>query len=118
MAPDRPPASSRYPCVLPEPADRRGGYPWASRRPSAACLHAGEPYEQAARRRVSEELKVKPTLRWLGRTAMGDDGVTKFVGVVVGEVATTDPQIQDHSHVERLRWAEIDTLKARAVRGR
>lgn len=76
----------------------------------AGYLHAGESYEQAANRRVGEELGVQPQLRWVGRVAMEDDGVTKFVGVFSGEVKATDPLIQNSAHVEGLRWPDIDSL--------
>jgi isopentenyldiphosphate isomerase len=76
----------------------------------AGYLHAGESYQEAAARRVVEELGIEPELEWVGRTAMEDDGVTKFVGMFSGTVAAQDPEIRDLSHVERLRWIRLAGL--------
>lgn len=91
-------------------AQRRHPLRWGSS--VAGYLHAGESYEQAARRRTYEELGIKPSLEWLGRTPMEDEGVTKFVGVFSGHVTADAPRVREPSHVKQLRWISLTALDA------
>jgi isopentenyl-diphosphate Delta-isomerase len=47
----------------------------------AGYMHAGEKYEEAAQRRLFEELGLSTPLTEVGVTRMEDEGVAKFVGV-------------------------------------
>lgn len=80
----------------------------------AGYLHRGESFEVAARRRVREELGIRPALALLGVSEIPEGDATKFVGVFrgSGEGAT----IQDDSHVGELVWwspSEIDEQLSR-----
>ena len=69
----------------------------------AAYLFAGESYESAARRRVWQELGVKPgNLRLVGTVKTRDLGHDKFVGLVTG---VWDGRFHfDHNHIEKLEF--------------
>jgi isopentenyl-diphosphate delta-isomerase len=79
---------------------RHPGY-WGSS--VAAYLFAGESYEAAAERRLSEELGVyNLPLRYVGKTSMVDQGSDKFIGVFA---ATSDgPFHFDKGHIERIEF--------------
>jgi isopentenyldiphosphate isomerase len=51
----------------------------------AAYLFAGESYQEAAERRIREELEIGPRVRPLGKLAMEDEGSRKFVALFEAE---------------------------------
>jgi isopentenyl-diphosphate Delta-isomerase len=76
----------------------------------AAYLYAGETYEQAAERRLREELGVQTRLMWLGKIRMRDGESTKFVGLFVGR-DDLQPRIVEPDHIAEIRYwslAELD----------
>jgi isopentenyl-diphosphate Delta-isomerase len=92
---------------LPANRDRHGGR-WGSS--VAAYIHAGEAPEDAARRRLREELQIAPPLEDLGTLATHDQMSTKFVSIFTTAIGagTVAP---DADHIDALRqWslAEIE----------
>lgn len=81
----------------------------------AAYLHAGESYEQAAHRRLWEELGLRGSVRRVGKTRMEDERSLKFV-----ELYTLDDGpawIREPDHIAELRyWAldDVDRIVAQA----
>jgi isopentenyl-diphosphate Delta-isomerase len=69
----------------------------------AAYLFAGESYQDAAERRLREELGLRGApLTYVGKTSMTDDGAHKFIGVFS---ATYDgPFSFDRNHIARLEF--------------
>lgn len=57
----------------------------------AGYVRAGEGYEEAARRKLWDELHVEAGLDWLGESRMRDEKSLKFVGVYTGRL-TTEPR--------------------------
>jgi ADP-ribose pyrophosphatase YjhB (NUDIX family) len=79
----------------------------------AGYVFAGETYEAAAARRISQELGLRgPALTAIGKTAMIDEGCKKFI-----ELFTTvedGPFEYDLHHIERLEFlALVDVHKLR-----
>ena len=92
---------------------RHPGY-WGSS--VAAYLSAGESYEEAAYRRVAEELGIRNIeLRWLGKTAMLDDECEKFIGVFT---AINDGPFQfDRGHIDALEFVPIPLIHELNIAG-
>lgn len=77
----------------------------------ASYLFASESYQAAASRRVTEELGViAPSLTFLGKTEMMDDGCLKFISIFT--MNYDGPFVLDRSHIE-----EIEFLLPVRVRG-
>jgi hypothetical protein len=68
----------------------------------AGYLHAGETYNEAAHRRLAEELGLETPLSRVGVTMMLDDGVKKFVGVYT--TVSDSPHIAEPEHIARLQF--------------
>ncbi|HET7444155.1 MAG TPA: NUDIX domain-containing protein [Solirubrobacterales bacterium] len=78
----------------------------------AAYLFAGETYEEAAARRLSEELGVQAPLRQLGKLEMRDEQSLKFVSLFLAhsdDVANREPD-----HIAELAFWPLSQLQ-RAV---
>jgi isopentenyl-diphosphate Delta-isomerase len=75
----------------------------------AAYMFAGESYEDAANRRLVEELGVRNVkLRYLGKTSMVDEGCYKFIAIFTG---TSDgPFTFDRTHIERLEFVPLPRI--------
>lgn len=82
------------------PARERHPLKWGSS--VAGYIYAGETYEDAARRRLHEELGLQTSLRAVGVTPMEDEGVTKFVGVFV--TIADRPQIEEPDHIAAIEF--------------
>jgi len=69
----------------------------------ASYLFASETYEEAARRRVNEELGVSaPVLSFLGKTEMMDDGCLKFISIFT--MRYDGPFSVDRSHIQKIEF--------------
>jgi 8-oxo-dGTP pyrophosphatase MutT (NUDIX family) len=86
---------------------RHAGY-WGSS--VAGYLHSGEQYDEAARRRISEELGIyEARLELIGKTVMDDEGSQKFI-----EVFTTvhdGPFRYDRRHIDRVEFLPIPVIR-------
>jgi isopentenyldiphosphate isomerase len=69
---------------------------------AAGYIYAGETYEDAAKRRLREELGLETQLQAVGVTPMEDDGVTKFVGVFV--TVANDPRVREPDHIGAIEF--------------
>ena len=78
----------------------------------AGYLHAGEACDEAARRRLAEELGLQAPLSRVGVTMMRDDGVKKFVGVYTTN--SDSPRIAEPEHIEELRFVPTEDEIGRA----
>jgi isopentenyldiphosphate isomerase len=87
---------------------RHAGY-WGSS--VAGYLHSKEGYEEAAKRRISEELGINEApLELIGKTVMDDEGSQKFM-----EVFTTvqeGPFDYDRRHIEEVEFLPIRVIRA------
>lgn len=81
----------------------------------AAYLHAGESDDDAARRRLTEELGLAATLAELGRLVVRDGRSHKLVQIYAaeGDAAT----IEEPNHIAELRWWDRSELDE-AIRAR
>jgi isopentenyl-diphosphate Delta-isomerase len=88
--------------VLQQLAPTRERHPerWGSS--IAAYLHAGEQYENAARRRLWEELGLEGELERIGKTRMEDEGSLKFVELYT--LLNGPAQIREPEHIAELRY--------------
>jgi isopentenyl-diphosphate delta-isomerase len=75
----------------------------------AGYLHAGESYEQAASRRLEEELGIVAPLDPIGVLRMRDEQSSKFVGVFTTTADRAMNMLPDH--IAELRWFTIDELR-------
>jgi isopentenyl-diphosphate Delta-isomerase len=75
----------------------------------AAYVHSGESYEQAAKRRVYQELGVSASLQCLGKTSMNDSGTCKFISIF--RMFADGPFKYDHGHIEHLQFFPLDEIK-------
>lgn len=69
----------------------------------AGYVHAGEPYEQAAQRKLAEEAGLENyPVEHLGTTRMLDEGATKFIGVFLARAPRTllRPNPEDFQSIE------------------
>lgn len=77
----------------------------------AAYLFSGETYEEAARRRLSQELNVTNVqLSRVGKTSMLDERSIKFVEVY--EANYDGPVTIDESHISRVAFDTIEHIAA------
>ncbi len=82
----------------------------------AAYLFAHETYEQAANRRITEELGITSAeLRWIGKTAMNDNGSLKFITVF--ETTYNGPFLVDHLHIETVEFLSISKIRRLIIAG-
>lgn len=76
----------------------------------AAYLHAGESYDEAAERRLTEELGFSAPLRFVGRTRMRDDQSWKFVALY--RAIDGRAHIQEPDHIAELKpWPLADLAR-------
>jgi isopentenyl-diphosphate delta-isomerase len=75
----------------------------------AAYLHAGESYEQAAERRLGEELGLEGELDRVGKTRMHDERSLKFVELYT--LLDGPAEIREPDHIEELRYWAHDELE-------
>jgi len=68
----------------------------------AGYLHAGESYDDAARRRLLEELSLDVPAISIGVVSMVDEGLTKFVGVFTARA--DHPCIGEPGHIARIEF--------------
>jgi 8-oxo-dGTP pyrophosphatase MutT (NUDIX family) len=68
----------------------------------AGYMHAGEAYEEGARRRLREELGLETPLHAVGVTPMQDAGVTKFVGVFV--TIADRARVEEPDHIAAIEF--------------
>jgi isopentenyl-diphosphate delta-isomerase len=71
----------------------------------AGYLHAGEKYEEAAQRRLREELGLSTPLAEIGITRMEDEGATKFVGVFT--TTANHPQNAAPDQIAEIRFKPL-----------
>lgn len=72
----------------------------------ASYLFASESYEAAAARRVGDELGVQvPSLTFIGKTEMMDDGCQKFISVFTMD--NDGPFFFDRSHIEQIEFVPV-----------
>jgi 8-oxo-dGTP pyrophosphatase MutT (NUDIX family) len=76
----------------------------------AGYLHAGETYDEAAHRRLAEELGLETPLTRVGVTMMLDDGVRKFVGVYT--TVSDRPHIAEPEHIAQLQFVPPGVVEA------
>lgn len=92
---------------------RHAGY-WGSS--VAGYLHSHERYDEAAKRRLSEELGIyEARLERIGKTVMDDERSQKFI-----EVFTTvqeGPFHYDRSHIDTVEFVPIPVIRAQEESG-
>jgi isopentenyl-diphosphate Delta-isomerase len=76
----------------------------------AGYLHAGEPYADGATRRLREELGMETPLVKHGSISMQDHSSTKFITLYKTQAAEA-PQVLESSHIESLRFWNLDELQ-------
>jgi isopentenyldiphosphate isomerase len=77
----------------------------------AGYLHSQEGYEQAAKRRISEELGINEApLELIGKTVMDDDGSQKFIEVF--STVQEGPFDYDRSQIEAVEFLPIPVIRA------
>lgn len=74
----------------------------------AGYLHAGETYDEAATRRLFEELGLSTPLDEVAYTSMVDQGCTKFIRLY--RTVADAPRITEPGHIETLRFATLREL--------
>ena len=75
----------------------------------AGYLFTGEGYEDAAERRLHQELQIRGArLRLVGRTTMLDDGVVKFITLF--ETTRSKEMKRDPAHIARLKWLSLSSV--------
>ncbi len=92
------------------PAHRHPGLLGSS---AAGYLHAGESYEAGARRRLAEEVDLHGPLADVGKIAVPDRGVTKFVRLFRSPLAGALPRIVDPGHVAGLEFHDVGDVEQR-----
>ena len=71
----------------------------------AAYLHSGESYEEAAERRLHEELGLRLPLKGYVVTKMQDGQSTKFIALYLAWLPRPElPEIREPKHIEALRF--------------
>jgi isopentenyldiphosphate isomerase len=82
---------------------RHAGY-WGSS--VAAYVFASESYENAAARRISQELGIRSdTLLPVGKTTMDDEGCKKFISVFT--TIQNGPFDYDHEHIDQIEFLPL-----------
>lgn len=74
----------------------------------AGYLHAGESYEQAARRRLWEELAVEAEVDWHGVVRLQDEQSAKFVGVFTARA--DHPEVAEPAQIGQLQFVSVREL--------
>jgi len=82
----------------------------------AGYLHSQEGYEEAARRRMSEELGIdEAPLKLIGKTVMDDEGSQKFIEVF--STVQDGPFDYDRTHIEAVEFLPIPVIRAQEQSG-
>jgi isopentenyl-diphosphate delta-isomerase len=88
--------------LLQQLAPTRDRHPLQWGSSAAGYIYSGETYEDAARRRLREELGLDSELKPVGVTPMDDEGVTKFVGVFV--TVADHPRVLEPDHIADIEF--------------
>ena len=101
--------NSRGELLVQQLASERDRHPsqWGSS--VAAYLFSGESYQEAADRRLREELGVSIPLKFIGMTSMDDDGSRKFIGVFTGRA--DGPFHYDRRHIASLEFLPVSKIE-------
>jgi len=95
--------------LLQQLSPQRERHPAAWGSSVAGYVLAGETYEQAATRRVQQELGVTCDLHHFGKTTMIDEGCKKFITLFL---ATCEgPFSYDHDHIAALESLRVDRIR-------
>lgn len=95
-------------------ADTRERHPGLWGSSVAGFLHAGEDYDHAAQRRLSEELGITAPVRYLGVVRMSDEQSIKFVGVYA--TVADDYTNGLPAHIADLEWRNVNELREDLMR--
>lgn len=90
-------------------SSRRTRHPGQWGSSVAAYLFSGESYEEAAGRRLREELGISVPLKFIGKTSMDDDGSRKFIGVFTG--SADGPFQYDRQHIASLEFLPVGKIQ-------
>jgi isopentenyldiphosphate isomerase len=90
------------------PGRERNAHRWGSS--VAGYVRAGENYEDAARRRLAEELGLHLALSTVGTTVMPDQGGFKHVRLFSATTTSFAPTIAEPDHIASLRWASAEEI--------
>jgi len=88
------------------PDRKRNPLKWGSS--VAGYLYAGETYEQAAKRRLEEELGLFTKIEFIGVMPMYDEGIKKFVGVYT--TISDHPQIAEPDHIAEIEYRDVGAV--------
>ena len=93
--------------LLQQLAPSRERHPGRWGSSAAAYLHSGESYEEAAKRRLAEELDLEGDLTRVGKTEMRDERSLKFVELYTLEDGPA--RINEPGHIAELAyWDQSD----------
>jgi isopentenyl-diphosphate delta-isomerase len=81
----------------------------------AGYLQAGESYQQAAERKLQQELGVRPFVAEYGKTSMMDQSALKFIGLFTGSY--DGPFSPNPAEVSRLEFVSISQVVAERSTG-
>jgi isopentenyldiphosphate isomerase len=95
--------------LLQQLAARRERHPLRWGSSVAGYIYAGETYDDAAKRRLQEELGLDTPLQAVGITPMDDEGVTKFVGVFV--TVADNPRVSEPDHIGAIEFRPQEELE-------
>jgi isopentenyldiphosphate isomerase len=103
--------SSRGELLLQQIAPQRPRHPLRWGSSVAGYVLAGESYDGAIHRKVSQELGL-PALpvTYFGKTAMEDEGCTKFIALYTAQ--SYGPCRLDVSQIARVEWFRLDAIAA------
>lgn len=74
----------------------------------AAYLYAGEDYQQAAERRLDEELGLREPLRYQGKVRIRDASSMKFVALYTTH--SDEATIRERNHIAEIAWRSLAQL--------
>ena len=80
----------------------------------AAHVLAGESYEQAARRRMREELALDTDVKFVDKVPMHEDGVIKFIGLFESQADYV--KNQEPEHIAGLKWRSLGSIEDELAR--
>lgn len=75
----------------------------------AAYLHAGEQYEDAAARRMREEINIEAPISWQGKLQMNDGASKKWVGIFTSFADKLETF--DETHIHDVEWRTVDMVR-------
>jgi isopentenyl-diphosphate Delta-isomerase len=74
----------------------------------AGYVLATETYENAAHRKILQEIGVDLSLSYIGKTAMDDDGCKKFIGLYAG--ICDGPFLRDKKEIDAVRFIDVESV--------